>query len=252
MTTAVGLLPRSREASAAMPEAAEDAFRSEQYRVLGHRIEQLAAEGRKVVAITSAVGGDGKTTVSVELARSLAQRPGARVLLIDADLRRGSVAQQLGLDGTLGPGLSGALESNTPPLDAVVACPPPSNLSLLPAGATPQAPYELLRSPGVGALLAAARERFDSVLVDTPPVVPVADVRALSQWVDGVILVVTAHQTPRELVFEALSAMDPEKLVGLVFNGDDQPLSRRYRSYYGYADQGSGSGWLAGLRRLLR
>jgi len=252
MTTAVDLLPRPRVAAAPAPEAAQDAFHAEQYRVLGHIVEQLAAGGRKVVAITSAVGGDGKTTVSVELARSLAQRPDARVLLIDADLRRGSVARQLGLDGAVGPGLSGALESKTPPLDAVVACPPPSNLSLLPAGDTPQAPYELLRSPGVGALLAAARERYDCVLVDTPPVVPVADVHALSQWVDGVILVVTAHQTPRELVSEALSAMDPEKLVGLVFNGDDEPLSRRYRSYYGYADEAPGSGWLAPLRRLLR
>ena len=253
MTTAVDLLPRRHQPvfAAAAPETAQHAFHAEQYRVLGHTVGKLAREGRKVLAVTSAVGGDGKTTVSVELARALAEAPDTRVLLVDADLRRGQLARQLDLPAEHGPGLAGALESGGDPLASVVACPPPANLSLLPAGPCPAAPYELLRSPAVGALLAAARERYDCVLVDTPPVIPVADVRALSQWVDGVILVVTAHRTPRELVFEALSAMEPEKLVGLVFNGDDQPLTRRYRAYYGYGEPAAGSGWRGALRRLL-
>jgi Mrp family chromosome partitioning ATPase len=85
------------------------------------------------------------------------------------------------------------------------------------------------------------------VLVDTPPVVPVADTRALSQWVDGFILVVMAHQTPSELLDEALSAMDPEKVVGIVFNGDDLPLSRRYRSYYSYGGAAPRPGFWASL-----
>jgi capsular exopolysaccharide synthesis family protein len=254
MTTAVDLLPRPHVAAAPVsaPDAAPDAFHAEQCRVLGHLVEGLAALGRKLIAISSAVGGDGKTTVSLGLARALAGRPDARVLLVDADLRRGRLAQQLGIADAAGAGLAGVAASRKAPLDAVVQCPPPSNLWLLPAGASEAAPYELLRSPAVGALLAAARESYDCVLVDTPPVVPVADVRALSQWVDGVILVVTAHRTPRELVFEALSAMEPEKLVGLVFNGDDQPLTRRYRAYYGYGEQAAGTGWRGALRWLLR
>ena len=85
------------------------------------------------------------------------------------------------------------------------------------------------------------------MLVDTPPVVPVADLRALSRWVDGILLVIAAHSTPRALVDEALSALDPEKVVGIVYNGDDQPLSLRYRYYYNYGQDAPKPGFWASL-----
>lgn len=243
MTTPVDLRHDSPPLEAAPPKVpvapgiasrVPQALEAEQYRVLGHIVEQLGKAGRAVIAIASPVAGDGKTTTSINLARTLAQSPGSRILLVDADLRRGSVAEQLGIGRSTSVGLAGAIANPGCRLDNVVRRRPVLNLSVLPAGPCPPMPYEALRSPRVGQLLAEARQNYDCVVVDTPPVVPVADVRALSQWVDAFILVVTAHRTPRELVDEALSAMDPKKLAGIVFNRDDLPLSRRYRSYYSY------------------
>jgi receptor protein-tyrosine kinase/non-specific protein-tyrosine kinase len=210
------------------------AFEAEQYRVLGHVVAQLGKAGRQVIAITSPVAGDGKTVTSINLARTLAQASEASVLLVDADMRRGSLGEQLGFGRSGSPGLAGAIADPGCSLEGAVRRRAPSRLSVLPAGTAPAMPYEALRSPRVGELLAQAREHYDYVIVDTPPVVPVADWRALGQWVDGFFLVVNAHQTPRALLDEALSAMDPDKVVGIVYNGDDLPLLRRYRSYYNY------------------
>src|SRR5262249_60276424 len=72
-----------------------------------------------------------------------------------------------------------------------------------------------------------------SVVVDAPPLCPVQDCRIIAHWVDGFLLVVAAHRTPRRLVGEALSVVEPGKMLGIVFNGDDQPPSSFY-GYYGY------------------
>jgi len=223
------------------------AFEAEQYRVLSHIVQQLAKAGRPVIAISSPVAGDGKTITSINLARTLAQAAECRVLLVDADLRRGSVGQQLGIGRSTSLGLAGAIADPGCRLDTVVRRLSAENLSVLPAGVCPPTPYEALRSPRVGELLQEARELYGYVLVDTPPVVPVADARALSQWVDGFFLVVAAHYTPRALLDDALSAMDPEKVVGIVYNGDDQPLSRRYRDYYSYGEPAPRRGFWASL-----
>lgn len=252
MTTALDLRGHSAPAkppvalggiAARMPQAPQ----AEQYRVLGHIVEQLAKTGRSVLAISSPVAGDGKTTTSLNLARTLAQAPESRILLVDADLRRGSVGELLGIGRSSSAGLAGAIADPHCRLDTVVRRRPTMNLSVLPAGPCPPGPYEALRSPRVGELLAEARQRYDCVLVDTPPIVPVADVRALSQWIDGFILVVTAHYTPRELVDEALSALEPGKVVGIVFNGDDLPLSGRYKYYYNYGEARPKPGFWASL-----
>jgi capsular exopolysaccharide synthesis family protein len=193
---------------------------------LSHIVQQLGKLGRRVIAVTSPVAGDGKTTTSINLARTLAQSSDSRVLLIDADLRRGSLGEQLGISRASSPGLAGMIADPLCRLEGVVRRRPGLSFALLPAGVCPAMPYEALRSPRVGELLSEARERFDYVLVDTPPVVPVADLRVISEWVDGIFLVVSAHVTPRGLLDEALSAMDPDKFVGIIYNGDELPLSR--------------------------
>jgi len=95
------------------------------------------------------------------------------------------------------------------------------------------------------------------VVVDTPPVLLVPDCRLMSQWVDGFIVVVAAHRTPRKLLADGLSALEEEKLLGIVFNADDRPLSGyfgRYQGYYGYHQRHSGSGrrWRWPWRRPAR
>jgi Mrp family chromosome partitioning ATPase len=108
------------------------------------------------------------------------------------------------------------------------------NLSVLPAGASHARPYELLASPRLESILRDARRAYDYVLVDTPPLVPLADCRLLTRYVDGFVVVVAAHRTPRKLLAEMLDLVDHAKIVGLVFNGDDRPLSPYY-GYYGHS-----------------
>jgi Mrp family chromosome partitioning ATPase len=99
-------------------------------------------------------------------------------------------------------------------------------------------------SPRLGELLEEARRTYDHIVLDTPPVLLVPDCRLMSQWVDGFVIVVAAHRTPRKLLAESLGAIPQDKVLGIVFNADDRPLSgyfTRYQGYYGY-DQQSGNG----------
>jgi capsular exopolysaccharide synthesis family protein len=209
------------------------AFEAEQYRALRHVVEQMhRAADLKIVAVSSPGMGDGKTITAINLAGALAQSSEARVLLVDADLRRPALARLLGLgdadgvnlvDGILGPGI---------PLSRIAQPRPPFNLSVICAGQSPPSPYEVLKSPQLGELLAEARRQYDYIILDTPPLHPVQDCRVIGRWVDGFLLVVTAHRTPRRLVEEALTTLDPGKVLGLVFNGADHPISGYYSGYY--------------------
>jgi capsular exopolysaccharide synthesis family protein len=221
-------------------------YEAEQYRGLRHTIEQLhATTGLAVIAVSSPSVGDGKTTTAINLAGALAQAPDSRVLLIDADLRRPSVAMELALDEPVGPGLVGAIVNPTLTLADVVRHRPPFNLAILPAGRPPAAPYEVLKSPRLAELLSEARRQYDYIVIDTPPVVAVPDCRVIAQAVDGFLLVVTAHRTPRKLVEESLNVIDQSKIIGFVFNRDDRPLAG-YSDYaygeYGVPQNGTGRG----------
>jgi len=103
------------------------------------------------------------------------------------------------------------------------------------AGQVPASPYEVLKSPRLGALLEEARAQYDFIVMDTPPLALVQDCRVVARWVDGVVVVVAAHQTPRSLLETALDVVDPSKLVGIVFNGFDNLGGGRHgRHYAGY------------------
>jgi capsular exopolysaccharide synthesis family protein len=206
---------------------------AEQFRALRQSIERMHRESAtKVVAITSAGTGDGKSITTLNLAGSLAQSPGTRVLVVDADLHKASVATYLGLARDCGPGLSELLGHSSATLADVVRRLDSINISVVFAGAAHPRPFELLSSPKIEGLLGEMRERYDYVLIDTPPVVPVADCRFLGRFVDGVLMVVCAHKTPRKMVTEALRLLEGSKVLGVVFNGDDRAM-RPYYKYYG-------------------
>lgn len=214
------------------------AFEAEQYRALRHTVEQLhKARNVRIVAVTSPGMGDGKSTTAINLAGALAQAPDARVLLVDIDLRRPSVARMLGFGGSDGPGLVDAILDPRLALDQVARLRPPFNLSVIPAGQVPPSPYEVLKSPRLGALLEEARLRYDYVVLDAPPLCPVQDCRVIAHWADGFLLVVAAHHTPRRLVEEAFNVVERGKMLGLVFNGADR-LPSGFYGYYGY-DRGN-------------
>jgi len=206
----------------------------DQYRGLRYSIERLRKEsGLHAIAVTSPSPGDGKTVTTLNLAGTLAQAQDARILVIDADLRKPSVAAYLALDGLRSPGLSDALRDPRYELHQIVRHLKGFNLWVVPAGPPELAPYELLSSARLDALLREARRDFDFVLVDTPPALVMPDCNLIKRSLDGLVMVVAAHKTPRKLVAEALSQLDRAKMLGIVFNGDDQPTSSYY-GYYGY------------------
>src|SRR5262249_34696163 len=127
------------------------AHEAEPYRALRHLVEQRRQiTGLGVLVVTSPGMGDGKTTTAINLAGALAQDAKARVLIIEADLRKPTLAARLGLDGAGRSGLAGAILDTRLALDAVVESCPPFNLDIVPAGHSQGAPYELLASPRFG------------------------------------------------------------------------------------------------------
>lgn len=208
------------------------AFEAEQYRMLGHLLEQMHKEtGLRVVAVSSPTPGDGKTSTAINLAGILAREPDIRVLLLEAELRRPSVCTYLGLGHANVRGLVHAILDPTLSLEHVVRRCEPFNLSILPAGRALASPHGVLKSSRLGELLEAARQSYDYVIVDTPPLVFLADCQLIEKWIDGFLVIVTAHKTPRKLLEEALNVIDPAKIIGLVFNKDED-LSPIYYSYH--------------------
>ena len=233
-------------------------FAAEQYRALRDLIEHLhRTSDLRTVAVSSPGVGEGKTTTALNLAGALAQDPDARVLLIEGDLRRPTITHQLGCPSYQGPGLIDALLRPGTSLGDVTLTLPGLSLEVVPAGGTPEAAYEVLKSDRFRELLAEARRRYDYVVLDTPPLIPLPDCRVIERLVDGILVVVAAHRTPRKLVEEALLMVDKEKLIGLVFNGDDRPVKGYYGRYYlnwpaesnGHGANGAGRGWWRGLGR---
>lgn len=205
---------------------------AEQYRSLRETIERLKRDsGLRVVAITSAVPGEGKTVTSLNLAGALAQSAGSRVLLVDADMHKPSVARYLGINNDRSIGFADLLADDSCVLAQAVRRLDSVNVSVLLPGRTHPRPYELLASSRLERVLGDMRAQYDYVLIDTPPVLPVSDCRVLGRWVDGFLLVVAAHQTTRKMLGEAFRLLDGAKVMGVVFNGDDRPR-RRYYGYY--------------------
>ena len=179
--------------------------------------------------VTSAVPGEGKSTVSLSLARAMADA-GSPVILIDADLRRPTVAKKLKLDAKVG--LTQVLAGQVEIANAVHQL-GGSNLFVLPAGRIPPNPSELLGSDKMRQLINELSEEF-IVVVDVPPLLPVTDASLLSHSVDGVILVGSIGRSHREQMTEAASTLKKvnANLFGMVLNR--APRKGLGNSYYGF------------------
>ena len=213
-----------------------DSFEADQYRMLRYAVEQACPSGQsRVIAITSAVPGDGKTLTAVNLAGAIAKAGQARVLLVDADLRRPSVARLLGRDDShRGWGLIDAILDRRLQLEQISWRMEEFNLSVVTSRRPAADTYELLASGRFAELVREARTRYDYVVLDTPPVLPAPDARLLTDFIDGYLIVVAADKTPRKLLEETLALLGPAKILGLVFNRESLKHSRYGRYYYAY------------------
>jgi protein-tyrosine kinase len=194
---------------------------AEQYRAVRLAIETFRHErGTRTVAVTSPGRGDGRTITALNLAGALAQAPDARVVLVEADLRHPGVARALGLPSARG--LSTYLLDPSMTVDGVVSRPGGVAFAVVPAGTASSMPYELLKSPRLASLLAALRDRFDYVVVDTPPALPYPDVGIVRDLVDGFVVVVRANRTPREMLRDCMNVVGRQRGLGLIFNDDER------------------------------
>jgi receptor protein-tyrosine kinase len=205
--------------------------RTEAFRLLRTNLQFLDLDSQpRSLVITSAVAGEGKTTTATNLGIALAQA-GRKVLLVDGDLRRPRVATMLGLDGAVG--LTNVLVGNASIGDAIQVH-EPTGLHFLATGAKPPNPTEILQSRLAADLLHTLEDTYDMVLIDAPPLLPVADAAVLSTITDGSLLVTRHGKTTRDQLREAIGRIDHVhgRLFGIVMNMIPRRSARSYYYYY--------------------
>jgi len=195
---------------------------AERFYRLRHTLEQIRQPERGiVVGVTSPGAGDGKTFTAINLAGALAQDAGARVLLLDLNLRQSGadVAQNFQLQADADSGVSDWITRETPDKGLTIYHLPGLNLHLIPSGTRVASPYEILKSLRLDELFEQVRRKYDYIIVDTPQTLHLPDIGLITRVVDSFLLVVRADATPQDKLEEALALMTREKVLGLVFNG---------------------------------
>lgn len=192
----------------------------------------------RTLLVTSAGPAEGKTTVACCIAIAMAQA-GRKVILVDCDMRRPRLHQVFGAKRD--EGITTAL-LDLPNIGQALLATPVPNLHLIPAGPLPPNPAEILHSESFAKFLRGLRERYDCVVIDSPPVVAVTDAAVLSTAVDGTVLVVRAFQTSKDMARRASRALADVgvRLVGTVLNGVDVDRDGYAYGYYYYHREGYG------------
>ena len=198
----------------------------------------------RIVGVTSAQPSDGKSTIAVNLAFSLAELEKKRVLLIDADMRRSSIHEKLAVDRA--PGLHELL-SHTVDISSVLKKyegNTDTTFDILTSGETPKNPSELLNSKRMSVLLQTLAGAYDYIVVDLPPIGAVIDAVAVSKHIDGMLVVIRENTCPRALLAECMSQLNYAgvNVLGFVVNGALEGSSKKYQygnySKYGYSRYG--------------
>ena len=225
------------------PRPSEDDMEMDPNLIVYHKPQSMEAEFFKIlktnilfpvkgnpprsILVTSAVPGEGKSFVTANLAISIARGIEEHVLLMDCDMRRPTIHSKFGIPGIVG--LNEYLTKGVP-LPSLLVKTAIDKLSILPVGALPTNPTELLSSVQMKRLLDEVKHRYSDrfVLVDSPPPQLTAETSALAKRVDGVLLVIKAGKTPRKLVNEIIELIGKEKIIGVVLNWYDIPFTKHY------------------------
>jgi capsular exopolysaccharide synthesis family protein len=207
--------------------------RSEAFRQLRTNLQFVDVDNpRKVIVVTSSMPGEGKTTTIVNLAIALASA-GARVLLIEADLRRPKAADLLGMERTVG--LTNVLSGRVR-AEQVIQPWGEGALDMMASGPLPPNPSELLASRHMSEMLTELRKHYDVILIDSPPLLPVTDAAAIAPATDGVMLICRFNETSRSEVESATAAVSAVSapLLGTVFTMVPSSGPRAYAQYNAY------------------
>lgn len=202
----------------------------EAYRGLRTQLMRLQAwKDLRSVVVSSAMPGEGKTTTILNLGLCYAQLHGMQVLLIDADLRTKRLSQYF--ENPSAPGLAEVLSGSARYEDVMQSTENP-NLHVLTAGSCSDSPPELFAGTGWSEFLARARKEFKMILIDTPPVRPLADFELICAGCDAFVMVVRAYQTQRDQLQQIAGQLDAKKLVGVVLNSAE--IHSKKGDYYQY------------------
>jgi len=207
----------------------EGSLGAEKFRFLAVRLRQLRqSRPLKKILITSTIPQEGKSTVAANLACTLARRKQHKTLLLEGDLRRPTVSEKFGLGKAPGlcEWLSGETETrNIYRLESL-------GLWVLPAGTTPQNPLELMQSGKLAQLLDQLQGWFDWIVIDSPPVLPLADTSIWSRLSDGILLVTRKGTTEKQQLQRGLEALEKSKLLGALVNSSENAAHSDYYQRY--------------------
>lgn len=208
-------------------------YLAEEFRFLAAKVAGLASERFTTIGVVSTGPSEGKTTVAIGLAAALARVSQQRALLLEADLRQPSVERYLGLPRT--GGVSDFLASRTETVPIRTITPP--GFAVLAAGRERLARPELLSSDRMASLIGACQLSYGYVVVDCPPLDPVADAVSLQDLIDGFLLVIRARRSPKAAIERAVSRLKENRVRGIVFNDQPEILPLGYAYGYGYRDE---------------
>lgn len=208
-------------------------YLAEEFRFLASKVAGLASEQFTTIGVISTGPSEGKTTVAIGLTAALARVSEHKALLLEADLRQPSVERYLGLPRTAG--VSDYLAGRTPNVPVRTIEPP--GIAVLAAGRERLARPELLGSERMANLIGACQLSYGYVVVDCPPLDPVADAVSLQDLIDGFLLVIRARRSPKAAIERALSRLKENRVRGIVFNDQPEILPLGYAYGYGYRDE---------------
>lgn len=240
--------PRDAGSAVSIPESAEGEWGgravlveprgeiAEAYRHFGLRVQRLARErGARSIVVTSAARGEGKTTTACNLVLALASMSsGRRVALLELDVRRPSAARALGLAASVG--IDRVLEGKATLAEACLHTQLPE-LDLYLAAAPCSGALAAISSPQTAQLIRELARQYETVVIDSPPVLPVPDVPLLVSHVDALLLVARNGVSRRAALRETIETVGMEKVLGVFLNEGKTPRHRRYYGYYAYEDR---------------
>jgi capsular exopolysaccharide synthesis family protein len=216
-----------------------DSYIAEQYRLLYTKIADFSKGNiHKIIAITSALPNEGKTVTALNVAVVMAKDFGKRTLVLEGDFRRPSIPLYLKVD--LQEGLVDILSSKSDlqltmvPVANTLVPFADDNLAVLPAVRRTQSSTSLFSSPRMRALFDVLREQYDFILIDSPPILPSSDMNIFEEVVDGIVLIVRAESTTRDMVTKALDTLGTDKVFGIVLNDVRQAPFSHYQYNYKY------------------